>query len=656
MTDPTEKTDPAVHTVPPPQKTEPGWLRWLPALIIVAGAFAYYGSYWHYWFNPHDEGGTACLVAQRLLAGERPWVDVTPGYNIGWFLPLVGLFHFTGVNYLAARAWFFFLATLTSLLGCAAATRVSGSRWLGLSVGLLLLLLPGSQFKDYIPLSEAANTACLIFFVSAIPAPAPKWWGSVFISGLVLGLTYLVRVEIAIFFSAIWIGVFVFLLLDRRATRRIVLAIAGLAILGGGVLLPHIPVYFYCRSVGVESQFLGVYSAWFRFLAHPVIHNSLPAAKAPAPLKNTPQIPGKLPAPATDAPAVAAAPAPTTPAADAATPPSPTAPAPVPAAPVVATPTSPGSSAVESVIESTDSSTLRREPVSQIWRASGRNRILPFLTYAPFLGFAFFIVLGVVGIVRALLRREFTLASPGMQWLLLIGGSLTTFPQFFFFRPDRPHLSEFMPGYMIAMAGCVWLLWPRNAAPHIVRRIIAWAWVGFLAIHLLLFSFFAFEHPSAGTIAARKGRKARFIAENGVKVHVSKREALILTGIRDAVLQHSKPEDYLVCYPYMPGYNLMTNRRTYIHNVYVDNATRTVDWSDRTIAEFEANRPAVVIVDDRKINGADASSFSHWAAKAYAYLKHHYTRVGRFDDNKIEVFALPSPALPTPTSSTSPAQ
>ena len=588
-------------------------LRFLPALLIIAGALAYYGSYWRCWFNPHDEGGTVCLIAQRFLAGERPWVDFEPGYNIGWFYPVVWLFHFTGVNYLAARAFFFALATITALLGCAIVTRISGSRWLGLAIGLILVVLPGSQFKDYIPLAEAANTACLILMTRTNPASAGRWLGSVIFGGLALGLTLLVRVELGFFFLILWVGVLFFLLLDRRTsmTRRALCALVGLACLAGGILIPLTPTYLHWRSQGVQSEFVAVYINWARYLQNSIgiksaaTETSAPAEKASA---------------------------------------SPDLPAPPPADPSPAPPAR--SSAVEQTVESTDVSKLPRAPISGIWRASGRNRLLPFLTYAPIFSFAVFLLLSIGRLARGLFRRDFTLASAPMQWLLLIGGSLTTFPQFFLFRPDRPHLSEFMPGFIIAMAGGLWLLWPRRDSAGILRRAAVWIYSGFLAVHLMAFAAFAFEHASAGTYVARHGRKTRFDAANGVNVFVTQREAEILTGVRDAVLAHSRPEDYLVCFPYMPGYNLMTNRRTFVRDVYVDNATRTTHWSEETIHEFETKRPAVVIIDDRKINGLEASRFSQWAAKAYAYLKENYTRVGRFDDNTIEVFALPSPALP----------
>jgi hypothetical protein len=619
---------------PPPDSTA---LRFLPALLIVAGALAWYGSYLRYWFNPHDEGGTVCMVAQRLLAGERPWVDVDPGYNIGWFYPVVWLFHFTGVNYLAARAWFFALATFTALLGCGIVTRISGSQWLGLAVGWILVALPGSQFKDYIPLAEAANTACLILMTRTNPASAGRWTGSVLLGGLTLGLTFLVRVELGYFFLFIWIGVLLFFLLDRRAsvTRRALCALAGLACLAGGILIPLAPAYLFCRSEGIETQFLHVYINWARFLEHSIESGESRSSGETGEVKGT----NSDVQPAT-APSSASAPA----SAPASTPGPEPAPPPAPASVVAST--APDLVTTPEAVETADSSTLHREPLSGVWLAKGRNRLLPFLTYAPIFSFAIFLLLAMAGLARDLWRRDFTLASAPMQWLLLIGGSLTTFPQFFFFRPDRPHLSEFMPGFIIAMAGGLCLLWPRKGSPGFLRRTGVAIYTGILAIHLAAFALFAFEHPSAGTMAARKGRKIRFDAENGVRVFASKREAQILAGVRDSVLRHSRPEDYLVCFPYMPGYNLMTNRRTYVRNVYVDNATHSTHWSEAAIQAFEMKRPAVVIIDNRKINGVDASRFSRWAAKAYAYLKQNYTRVDRFDNNEIEVFALPPPALP----------
>jgi len=270
-----------------PENTQPAAARGLPLfvpeLILLVAALAYYGSYWHYWFNPHDEGGTACLVAQRLLHGERPWVDLEPGYNIGWFYPIVGLFHFTGVNYLAARAWFFALSTVTALLGCGIVTRVSGSRCLGLATGLLLVIFPGSQFKNYIPLAEAANTACLIHLLYADPAVRRKWLGFITLSGVVLGLTFLVRVELGYFFTAIWVLLLVVALADRRApiASRLTGSIFGLVALAFGVALAQAPVYADLRARGLETSYWAEYTGWLEFL-RASLDERLHQAKEPA--------------------------------------------------------------------------------------------------------------------------------------------------------------------------------------------------------------------------------------------------------------------------------------------------------------------------------------------------------------------------------------
>ena len=79
-------------------------------------------------------------------------------------------------------------------------------------------------------------------------------------------------------------------------------------------------------------------------------------------------------------------------------------------------------------------------------------------------------------------------------------------------------------------------------------------------------------------------------------------------------MKSSQPDDYVICFPYMPGYNIMTDRRTYLRNVYVDNATRGEKWAETTIHDFEEKHPAVVIIDDREINGTAASKFSRWGA------------------------------------------
>lgn len=562
--------------------------KWGPALFIVVAALAYYGSYLGYWFNPHDEGGTVCLIAQRLMQGERPWADVALGYNAGWFYPIVGLFHLTGVNYLAARAFFFALSTLTALLACGIVMRLGGGRWLGCAVGLVLVALPGSQFKNYIPLAEMANTACLIHFVHVEFAARRKWLGAVALGGSVLGLTALVRVEIAIFFAVIWTLLLLFLLADKRLAfkQRAAHLLLGGALLAAVAGAAQLPPYLYLRTLGVESHFTAQIPAWFGALSGGLqdqIGLSAPgAASASKPAQ--------------------------------------------PAIPVTAA----------------DRSLLARRPVTDIWRGAGKVRLLALLTYAPLAGFALFLGAGVLSLAGKLVRGSFVLHDHSMKWLLLVGGSLTTFPQFFFFRPDRPHLSEFMPGYIVAMAGCLILLKPPGKARGRVQTLLALGCAVFFAMHLAAFALYAFQHPSAGTIAARVGRETKFAATNGVSVRAFKREAHTLTTIRDAVLKHSGAEDFVICYPYMPGYNLMTNRRTYLHNVYVDNATHAADWMAASIRDIGERKPAVIIIDDRAINGSEASRFSRWAAPVLDHVKIHYARVAEIksaDGSKIEVFA-----------------
>ncbi len=147
---------------------------WLALLFVFA--VCHYGSYYRHGLNFRDEGGTVALVAQRMLAGERLFVDVSPGgYNVLWFWPVVALFKFTGVSYVALRVFCFALATTTALLVFWVVERAGRRPWLAFLVASLAVLVPGMTFKNYMPLLAVANTAALLGCTLSPPASRERW-------------------------------------------------------------------------------------------------------------------------------------------------------------------------------------------------------------------------------------------------------------------------------------------------------------------------------------------------------------------------------------------------------------------------------------------------------------------------------------------------
>lgn len=546
--------------------------RWLPRvapLLIVVSALCYYGSYIGFWFNPHDEGGTAAFTAMRLLAGEAPIRDVELGYNVGWYAPVVALFKVTGVNFLAMRAYFFALSTITALLGWTLVRRLTRNDWLALAAGLVLVFFPGSQFKNYNPLLCVLNMLCIANAALGSGLSTPAFWRRLAWGGLALGLTLLVRIDLGYLFSMLWLGFLVLRLCEARMPfgRRVADAMIAASILIAGVVALHTPAWFVAKSGGYAKEFAAQYNAVVNYIGS---HARSAAGVKPA------------------APAAKAAPA--------------------------------------------DRTTLPR----MTWSAAGKapdKRVLVFLTWLPPLVYALLLAALAARIVPAVWKGTFTLEAPATLALLMLIGSMAAFPQFFFFRPDRPHLSEFMPGYIVATLSAVALLAGRAR----------WVIAGVLAVQLGLYGWYALDHYSAGTIAARwdikESKRQLFTGANGVRVWVHKdKDFPELEGVRRAVADHSKPGDWLVCYPYQPGYNLMTDRPTYERHIYQDNATAPRGWPKHAIARIVAKKPAVVVIDDRAINKVEASRFSVWAAPVMEHLRAHYASCGKFDT--IEVFAL----------------
>ena len=165
-----------------------------------------------------------------------------------------------------------------------------------------------------------------------------------------------------------------------------------------------------------------------------------------------------------------------------------------------------------------------------------------------------FVPWGFVAFIRGLRRRDAEEQQRGLAVLVLMGGALSTFPQFFFFRPDVPHLSEFMPGFLTASAAAAGLLWAGAKTWRNWRTLFTL----FLIAHAAVYVVRVLPDRWAGTWTIRKKRTKFFTAENGVNVFVSSREFTGLTAIQKFLREFApNPRDYIVCYPYSPGINLL---------------------------------------------------------------------------------------------------
>ena len=566
------------------------------ALLILAIALLYYGSYYRHDLRFRDEGGTIALGAQRLLAGERPLVDVTLNYNVLWFYSVVGLFKMFGVNFVLMRAYFLALSALAALLAFFVVNRAGRRPWIAFAVALLCVLVPGMIFKNYIPLLVVANSLLLLRAALTAPGSAGSF-GNIIAGGVLTGMTFLIRIDLGIFFTALWLGLHVLRVLDCGVStgKKLAAMAGGIVLTIGMAWLVHLPVLHDARQRGFEKEFTNQYLVWVR-----MIDNGLRKQIGLPPVRYHARKP-----------------------------------------------------ILEQASQARDSGnrdTLRRTG----WRefADARDwstRAMFPLTYLPALTMAGLLAWTLGAIVRGLRSREPEAFRRPLAALVLLGGALTAFPQFFFFRPDAPHLSEFSPGYWVAVTGAALLLGAFKGSWHSTR------WPGHilivvLALHAALYLVRMMPDRWTGTIAAREYRDARFTAANGVDVYVSSAELPALQALCKVVEENSKPGDYLVAYPYHPTINVMTDRRTYEKDVYIDNETsaRTRHWDEEAIKRIDKFHPAVIVLSDWAVNGHDGSRFSVWAAQTKKWIEANYQSRGTFKTHvdEFEVFTRPKTISP----------
>lgn len=587
---------------------------WLILLIVVA--IACFGSYYRHSLNFRDEGGTVTLIAKRLLEGERPLRDVALGYNVMWYYPIVGLFKVFGVSFVLLRVYCFALSTLAAVLGFLVVDRVSRRPWFAFLVGVMLILVPGMTFKNYMPLLAVANIWCLVSFIIRKRQPdetaasvtlignQPIRWGWLAFSAVVLGLTFLIRIDLGMFASALWLGAIVLRALTPGVPSRArwSLLLAGPVMVAGIAWAVHLPVYFDAKQRGFDKHFVRQYVSWPQSLAHAVYERF---GRGRSAIPNVTPVAKKKKAAAASADPQQA----------------------------VAKPKKKAAQNREVLRRKSWRDFFTEEKSNERWLAL--LLYIPLLSLVPLAGWA---LVRLVQTWRANEPEPFLRATAA---LLAVGGAFTAFPQYFFFRPDSPHLAEFSPGFWVAVTAGLVLL-----ASSTERR--RWPLLGKMLALLLMFHAAAFlwrMYPDrwTGSMAARWKRTQYLEAANGVNVYLSKREFKGVTELLRVIEEHSDPGEYLVAYPYHPAINLIADRPTYEHNVYVDNAIRTPNWDAEAIDRFKKYKPAVIAISEWDINGTEASRFSIWASKTKTWVQTHYIYQGTYLE--FEIYTRPAEPL-----------
>ena len=614
------------------------------AWIVILVAIAYYGSYYRSGLPLAGEGGTVAVVAMRLMEGQRPLVDTFLGYNLMWFYPVVWLFQLTGPNYIALKIFFFSLCTFTGVLAFFTVRKISRTGSFAFLAALGPILIPGMMFRNYMGFLAVLNMFCLL---QAYVFEQPGRWRQLVwmaLAGIALGITYLFRIDLGTFFTLILLGLVVLFCFGKREEggSRFRLAAAGLVLTALLFAATHAPFYFDAVRRGYAPEFVAQYSGWFgmvRYLASRQIAKSPPQLTLEAtdnPPSDNPSSPSQSPPdPSSPSQSLADASFPSQSSPDLSSP-SESFPNPSPAAASDEN-AHPGKELETGDLDARDY--LQKSPLSQLMgNETFREKVFIVITYLPVpLATLILLASGFV-FLGAFWRKDFALRTEALAVIIVTGSALTVFPQYFFFRPDTPHLSEFMVPFMIALscAGWTFVRWSRAG---VIAWIFTGVFLGTAVADVALYFYHTFPKESAGTIAARSKRKYELVAENGVRVFLKYREQQELQKLCEVIRAHTQAGDYLVTYPYSPTVNFMTDRRSYEYNLYVDNAYNVSGFHAETLCEVEKYRPAAIIIDNRAINKAEGSRFKNWARETYDWVREHYTYAGTF--RRQEVYLRP---------------
>ncbi|MFZ4115527.1 MAG: hypothetical protein ACOYK6_02245 [Chthoniobacterales bacterium] len=548
-------------------------------LILLLFALFYYGSYYRCSLYPSGEGGVEGITALRLLSGKIPIVEVALNYNLLWFYPIVVLFKLVGPSYTALRIYFFSIATITGLLAFFIVKKTTRQYWLALLAGILALLLPGQLFRNYMAFTVMLN---MFLFLKTFVLPCRNFkthllWMAA--TGCSLGVTFLIRIDLGFFLSLLFLGlVLIYPWIKSRQSesfslkKRLLIASAAFFLAIAGFLLLHIPAYLHAEKRGFAVPFVTQYGQW----PHMIISQATQLIKTT--LNNK---------------------------------------APLSTASYASAPSTTATSSSSVVVRSN----LVRPSLKSI---DIRERITALNIYLPILCALLLLLVIALFFFLGIAQKEPSVFHASWIFLVMLGSSLTLFPQYFFWRPDMVHLSEFMVPMTTTLLVASFSVWN-------IRKKIIWffqpllfLFLCFSILDLVLYFINGAQSQSTGGIAISQRRTQEFIGANDVRVKLAPHEFEEATAISQSILAHSKADEYVVCYPYNPEINFMTDRPSYRQNLYSDDMTATPNFDQTTIAEIEKYQPAVIVITDWPINGTEHSRFSNWAATTYHYIQSHY--------------------------------
>jgi hypothetical protein len=577
---------------------------WFPVVLLLFALF-YYSSYAFSGLDLNGEGGTIAVIADRIRHGYRPFVDTFLGYNLLWFYPIVWLFRVFGPNFGIVRIFFFALSVIMALLAYRTVLRATHRPLLSLLVGVVLTLIPGIQFRNYLPFFGVADLMAILeaFALRQRSRRLRLTW--ILIAALLVTLTFLVRIDLGLFFALVLIG---------AAVAYSVLGTEPLparlqALLAGALLLPisffalHLPIGFYAQAHGFGDAFWNQYTSQVADIDYRVVQ--------------------LLPQPAATKPTTIAA---------------------------NATPNTRLKRQSSEALAPTENNDRSNRPLPR-WTDMftsrwGKTRILVFLIYYPLVA-GLIIGSGTLALTfysfsrgsRPILStNEDPRQRAGADALILgisLASAFTLFPQYFFFRPDPQHVSEMMCVFLVTLACSCAIAWDRFRSANRLLRGLMMAWIALCILGVYLYCDYGLAVPWMGSIARKKPNEVWFKADNEVTALLPPADAKESKDLYETIIAHSNRNDYVVCFPYAPTVNFMTNRRSYLHNLYIDNATRPAHFDEQAIADFKRYRPAAILINDDPMNVVEASRFRVWAAQTMAYIREHYRYAGTFRRNDV---------------------